>query len=827
MRALASLVAGRRGKWIVFAVWIAAFVGTLAAQLPAKFTDAEENSSTSFLPGDAESTSALRVTEQLNEGDVAPTVIVYRRADGLTPQDRTAIAQDRDRLNAATREFANTTPFAEPQPSRDGTAVLVQNQIKGTGESAGIIDPVERYRELVSEGRGDRGGLAVSVTGPAGVSADAIKVFENINGTLVGAAFLLVIVLLILIYRSPVFWLFPILAVVVAEIAARGFGYGLTEIGVTVNGQSSSILSVLVIGAGTDYALLLVSRYREELRQHQDKHLAMRLAVERAGPAILASGLTVCIALLALTLAKVNGTAGLGPTGAMGVAVAMLVMLTFLPALLTIVGRRRFWPFVPYGPEGAQARDHTPMRPVAPLRPLVARLGPVVTFFVVVLGLAGVASLAGGAVGTGIGQLVAAGVVVVVGRVLWPRLDRRFLRPFELRRSVGRDAADETHGFWRRVGDRVAARPAQVAAITTVVLLVMALGLLNFSTGLTQGNSFRDDVESIQGQELIAQSFPQGQSAPTDIVLPADARGAVPAVARAAAQVEGVAAVPPQPVRAGAPGIQLNAFLQLDPYSTEAFDVIPELRSAVREVAPQALVGGPTAVEYDLREAATRDTLLLIPLILAIVLVILVALLRSLVAPLLLIATVVLSFLAALGVGAVVFDVIFGFPGSDSSLPLFAFLFLVALGVDYNIFLMARVREEAHVRGTREGMLRGLAVTGGVITSAGVVLAGTFAVLGVLPLVFLTQIGFVVAFGVLLDTFIVRSVLVPALVLKVGPKVWWPSPLAREDGRGGRPPGPPHHDDDDSGNGSGNGLGPRGNGHAALDGAVSAGDRTL
>jgi RND superfamily putative drug exporter len=685
-----------RAKWLVFLAWVVTLLAVLGGNLPGRFTEAEDNESSSFLPGDAESTRALQVTERLEGGEIAPTIIVYQREGGLTAADRQLIRQDVAELNEVTRRFANTTPFGSPegprapqpfQVSEDGTTALVANRIRGTGQGSGIIDPVEAYREVVD----GAGGLQAAVAGPAGISADAIKIFEGINGTLVAAAGGLVLVLLVLIYRSPFFWFLPLLAVGVAEVAARGLGWLLTELGVTVNGQSSAILSVLVIGAGTDYALLLVSRYREELRRHEDRHEAMALALRTAGPAIFASGLTVCAALLSLSLAKVNGTAGMGPIGAMGIGTAMLVMLTFLPALLVIVGRRPFWPFVP-----------------------------------------------------------------------------RF----------GAEGADATYGAWQRVGERVAARPRRVAIGVTALLAICALGLLNFSTGLTQGNSFRDEVESIRGQELIASAFPGGQSAPTDIVVRDPAL--VDDVVRAAESVEGVAAVPAAPANAGPAGIQLRAFLAVDAYSTQAYDVIPRLRDAVGEVAPRALVGGPTAIEYDLRQAAARDTILLIPIALVIVFVILVGLLRAIVAPVLLILTVVLSFLAALGVGAIVFDVIFGFPGSDTSLPLFAFIFLVALGVDYNIFLMARVREETLRHGTRDGMLRGVAVTGGVITSAGIVLAGTFAVLGVLPLVFLTQIGFVIAFGVLLDTFLVRSVLVPALVFATGPKVWWPSRLAHE-----------------------------------------------
>jgi putative drug exporter of the RND superfamily len=700
MSSLFAVPAGRLAKWLVALGWLVVVVAIIGANLPGKFADAERNESTSFLPGDAESTKALQVTERLQNGEKAATIIVYRRDGGLTAADRRAIGNDVAELNRITRRFDNSTPFGNPadprsrtpyQLSEDETTALVANQLTGTGEGDDILDPVDAYRKAVSEDRSD--GLQVKVAGPAGISADAIKVFEGINGTLVGAAFLLVIVLLIIIYRSPVFWFFPILAVAFAEITARGIGWALSEAGVTVNGQSSAILSVLVIGAGTDYALLLVARYREELRRHEDKHEAMAIALRRAGPAIFASGLTVCAALLSLSLAKVNGTAGLGPIGAMGIAVAVVVMLTFLPAILLIAGRKPFWPFVP---------------------------------------------------------------------------------------RVGDTAADETHGFWRRVGNGVARKPLTVGLVTGVALLVMALGILNFSTGLTQGNQFRDSVESIEGQDLIAKAFPSGTTAPADIVIPAG--GDVAAVARAAQGVEGVASVPARPVAQDDRATQLAAFLAVDPYSTAAYDVIPRLRDAVHDAAPGALVGGPSAVERDLRVTTESDTRLLVPIALVIVFVILAFLLRALVAPLLLIATVVLSFAAALGVGAVVFDLVFGFPGSDPGLPLFAFIFLVALGVDYNIFLMARVREETLKRGTREGMLRGLAVTGGVITSAGIVLAGTFSVLAVLPLTFLTQLGFVIAFGVLLDTFIVRSVLVPALVLGIGPKVWLPSRLARDDG---------------------------------------------
>ena len=684
MASLLASFSGRRAKWLIAAVWLLATFASFAANLPGKFTDAENNESTSFLPGDAESTKALALTERFQGGELAPLVIVYRRERGLNRSDLAKIAGDRAALNRL--NLRATSKFGPPQRSPDGTAAIMQANVTGDGEADTILDPVDAVRTRVSD---PGGGLEVKVTGPAGYAADQIKVFEGINGALLFAGLLLVLVLLALIYRSPVFLWIPLLAIIFAELATRALGYGLTEAGVTVNGQSSAILSILVLGVGTDYALLLVARYREELRHHEDKHEAMALALRTAGPAIVASGMTVIAALLCLTLADVNGTSGLGPIGALGVAVAMLAMLTLLPAWLLIWGRRAFWPRVP---------------------------------------------------------------------------------------QFGTEGVDETHGTWRRVGDRVARSPRRVWIGTVALLLVLSLGLLNFDNGLTSGNGFRDDVEAVAGQELLALSFPSGANAPTDIVVPDPAR-AQP-VSAAVSAAPGVNAV--REVKRSADGVLLAAVLDPDPFSTEAFDLVPGIRAAAKRAGgDETVVGGGTAVEYDLRRAAARDNKVIVPIALVVVLLILILLLRALVAPIMLIATVILSFAASLGVGAVVFDVVFGFPGSDPSLPLFAFIFLVALGIDYNIFLMARVREETLRHGTREGMLRGLAVTGAVITSAGVVLAGVFSVLGVLPLVFLTEIGFVVAFGVLLDTFVVRSVLVPALTFEIGPKVWLPSKLAK------------------------------------------------
>jgi RND superfamily putative drug exporter len=688
MGSLFAVVAGRRAKWLVLLVWLAIVGVAMGTNLVGKFADAEKNESTSFLPGDAESTKALEVTKRLEGGELAPLVIVYHRDGGLTDSDIEVVARDRAVFNREKfqKKFPAVSNFAKPVFSRDRDAALVIAQIKSDGEAETIIDPVDAVRKRTAN---HSGGLETKVTGGAGYSADAIKVFEGINGTLLLAAFGLVLLLLILIYRSPIFWLFPILAVAFAEIATRALGYGLTTAGVTVNGQSSAILSILVLGAGTDYALLLVARYREELRRHADRHEAMALALRTAGPAIFASGLTVIAALLCLMLADVNGTSGLGPIGALGIAVAMIAMLTLLPALLVIFGRWVFFPFIP-------------------------RYDPA--------------------------------------------------------------ASHEQEGVWRRLGERVAKRPRKVWVGVVALLLVLSLGMLNFDNGLTTANSFRDDVEAVEGQKLLDKSFPSGANAPTDIIVRDLLR--VDAVRTAVQEVDGVVSV--DPAGASSDTILLRAVLEPDPYSTEAFELIAKIRAAAKRAGgPQTLVGGATAVEADLREAAARDTRVIVPIALLVVFLILMVLLRAVLAPLLLIGTVILSFFASLGVGAVVFDLAFGFPGSDPSLPLFAFVFLVALGIDYNIFLMARVREETRTWGTREGMVRGLAVTGAVITSAGIVLAGTFLVLGVLPLIFLTEIGFVVAFGVLLDTFIVRSILVPALVLDIGPKVWLPSSLAK------------------------------------------------
>ncbi len=812
-----TFAAGRRAKWIVFAIWfVAIFVAAGPANLPGKFEDAESNEATSYLPGSAESTAALAATESLQNGEIAPAVIIYRRDSGLTAADRKTIVEDVGKMTskrfpgviadgataAAGGESkgsekalraehlnlppgcgtptttipgqpADYAPFVGPICSTDGKAAIVSAYISANGEGERILDPVQFWRDEISN---PGGGLEVKITGGAGFSADAIEVFEGINGTLLLAAVSLVIFLLIVIYRSPMFFFIPLAAVLFAETLSRSIGYGVSELGVTINGQSSSIMSVLVLGAGTDYALLLVSRYREELHRVDDKHEAMKTALASAGPAIFASALTVIAALLCLMIAKVNGTSGLGPIAAIGIFCAALSGLTLLPALLTIFGRRAFWPFVPHTPGTAPGGDPEPAGSSIIEGSSVGALFKVIVGVLLFILLSPLILL---------NSLLR---LITLGRIpslVFGPLDRAFFTPYEIRRHRKEHASDVTHGFWARLGQRIAVSPKRIAIGSTIVLLILCCGLATFSTDLTSEDSYRSEVESTEGQHLLDKSFPSGTTALTDVVVPD--RAEVPGVKRAVAGVKGVEAVSP-PVAEGDQGVLIQAILEPNPYSTEAFDLVDPIRDAAHSASPGALVGGPTAVEFDVRDAAGWDSTVIPPIILIVVLLILIGLLRAVAAPLILIGTVILSYLAALGVGYFAFDFIFDFPGSDPSLPLFAFVFLVALGVDYNIFLIARAREETIQHGSREGILRSLAVTGAVITSAGIVLAGTFSVLAVLPLTFLTELGFVVAFGVLLDTFLVRSVLVPAIALTAGDKFWWPSALSK--GKTATPPPP-------------------------------------
>ena len=514
--------------------------------------------------------------------------------------------------------------------------------------------------------------------------------FKGIDGTLLYTALAVVIVILLITYRSPVLWLLPVVSSGVALITAEAVIYLLAaHAGLVVNAQSAGILQVLVFGASTDYALLIVARYREELRRHDRRHAAMAEALRRAGPAIIASGSTVIVALLTLFAAELNSTKDLGPVLAIGVAVGMLAMLTLLPALMVIFPRGVFWPYRP---------------------------------------------------------------------------------------SYG-SAEPTSRGVWARVGWSIAPRPRLVWITTAVVLGILALGLTGLKAhGLTAAQGFRGHPDSVIGETVLAQHFPAGAGEP--VIVIGNPSAAAP-LRSAFAATPGIASVTPAAVRAG--HAYLEGTLTAPPDSQAAYATIDRVRAAVHAVpGADALVGGSTAINLDVERASAHDRNVIIPLILVVVLIILGLLLRALVAPLILTATVVLSFAAALGVSAFFFNHVFGFGGADTSFPLFVFVFLVALGIDYNIFLMTRVREEAIRRDARRGALAGLAATGGVITSAGFVLAGTFAALATIPATFLTELGFAVAFGVLLDTIIVRSVLVTALNLDIGRWMWWPSKLAQK-----------------------------------------------
>ncbi|MFE6412414.1 MMPL family transporter [Streptomyces sp. NPDC057837] len=692
---VAHLVCGRRAKWLVVALWLVVLF--VAAPFAMKLTDAQDNDAASWLPGSAESTQVLEASEDFRPEQI-PAIVIYARDSGLTPQDRAEIAEDVRQLKQLSDHGIMGERTRGPVFDRPADPRAAQVFVPITMDEKGwerIAPAVDSIREDVGEGGG---GLAVHITGPGGTSADFAEAFEGIDSTLLFSAMAVVVVMLLITYRSLTLLLVPLIAVVCALFASQALIYLLAEhAGLTVNGQSAGILTVLVFGAGTDYALLLVARYREELRRHEDRHEAMALALHRAGPAVLASGATVVLSMLVLLAAEMNSTRGLGPVAAIGVAVALLAMMSLFPALLVVVGRWIFWPVIPhYG------------------------------------------------------------------------------------------APDPTeHGVWARTGRRIARRPRMTWAVTALALAVCSLGLIQLrAEGISNADAFTGKPDSITGQEVSARYFPAGSGDP--LVIISNQAQAVQ-VGRAVAGTPGVVpqslGLPPGTKPAFEGRVLFEATMTAPADSEAAKQTVERVRDAVHAVPDaDAQVGGGTAALLDMDRATTHDNLLIIPLVLLVVLLILGVLLRALVAPLLLIGTVILSFAAALGISALVFRYVFDYAGEATDFPLFVFVFLVALGIDYNIFLTTRIREEAARQGTRAGVVTGLAATGAVITSAGLVLAGTFAALGTLPMVGFAEIGFAVALGVLIDTFIVRSVLVTSLFLDVGPKVWWPHRLAREDG---------------------------------------------
>jgi putative drug exporter of the RND superfamily len=708
LRRLARVVTGRRTKWFVLVAWILALV--ITQPIGSKLSDVTTDDTESFLPASAESTEVVRLlNSDFPQGETDTGIVVYKRAGGLTAADKQTIAGDAQAIQAAGTDKINIVrppevPFAPgSSPSLVSTDTSVATMVLTTpADFDKEADWGKAIRDITDA---DTGGMQVFLTGGVGFNTDADEVFSDIDTKLLLATVALVLVLLGAIYRSVLVALTPLIVVFFAYTVTQALVYALAKSGATVSSNSTSILIVLMFGVGTDYCLLLVSRYREELRRIDDKHAAMARAVRRAGPAILASGMTVSLAMLTLALADNKNTSSLGPVAAIAVFTAMVAGLTLLPTLLTIFGRRGFWP-----------------------RRSVVEYDPA-------------------------------------------------------------HAAEEHRGLWRRFGDRVLERPAAALLVTGVVFIAGAFGLLAYKVDYSTTSFFKHSVEAVEGFDVLRSAFPAGTLAPTTVLVESSGGPVTPfdinEVESRLRDVNGVASVSDTGLLSTNGRIgEVDAVLSKDPLNKSGLDIVPRMRDAVANLpgGVTALVGGTSAINFDVDEANQRDIEIIVPLALLVMAVILAILLQALVAPLVLLASVILSFACTLGISILIIRYVVGDAGFDSAIPLFAFIFLVALGIDYTIFLMARVREEARRYGTREGMLRALSATGPVITSAGIILAGTFSVLMTLPVSFTFDLGLMVALGILLDTFIVRTIMVPAAVEVLGDKVWWPS-TARAGGR--------------------------------------------
>ena len=679
-----------------------------------KLTSVQENNNSSFLPKGAEATLAADEIKKFSGDDSFnfPTLVLFEgkvnpETLGAITEHMTGVgALQLDGTDAKISDYLAPGQVISVFPSQDGAAILANVPLDGNAISKLLPNDkpvlpavVEALREDVKE-IAEANGVTHYVTGPGGLLGDLFGAFETLDSSLLLTTLGVVAIILIVVYRSPVLWIIPLLSAMFALTTAGGIVYLLAKNDIIdVDGQSQGILSVLVIGAATDYALLLIARYREELHHHENRFDAMRAAYKGVWEPILASGSTVSISLLILLFSQLTNTAGLGPIGAIGIVCAMITILTLLPAFLLVFGRWIFWPRIP--------------------------------------------------------------------------------------RNDGDDHV--MSGTWSKVGGVIGRNPRKAWVISGSVLLLFAFASTTLKAdGIGTVDSFTGNPESVVGQRLLVKHFPGGEGDPTQVVVNVEKIDAVtaaienaPGVTDVSPQLNGipVAGQPLPPVKVVGNRAILNVTLDKAPDSVEAGNDIPEIRRLAHEADSTSLVGGTSAVYFDVRTANDRDNKTIIPIILVVITLILGLLLRSILSAIVLLGTVVLSYFATLGVCALVFNHVFGFAGGDNSFPLFAFIFLVALGIDYNIFLMTRVREESQKIGTRAGVIKGVTVTGAVITSAGIVLAATFAVLGLLPLVPLAELGFAVAFGVLLDTIIVRSILVPALVHEIGPKIWWPSKL--------------------------------------------------
>ncbi|MET7319467.1 MMPL family transporter [Streptomyces sp. NPDC005549] len=670
--------AGRRRAvpWLVLGLWIA--VLAIASPFAAKLGDVQRDRAVDYLPASADSTQVAKIQERLPGGEATEMVLVYHRDAGLTAADRQTAAEQVAEIARAHELTGRPTGI----PSKDGTTLMypVASNEPGTDEKA--RDALVNEVRDVAEG-GD--GLGVEVGGEGALATDASEVYNSLDGPLLYTTAAVVALLLILIYRSPFLWLVPLAVAGMADYLSMGVAYGLNQtFGTAVSGQSSGIMTILVFGVGTDYALLLVSRYREELRRVERPYDAMLAALRGCGPAVLASSGTVAAGLLCLLAADLNSSRGMGPLGTVGVLCALAAMLTLLPAVLVLLGRRVFWPLVP-------RHGSTP----------------------------------------------------------------------KARRSL-----------FSAMGSSAERRPRTVLVGGAVLLGALALGAFALPGGIKQEDSFTTRPEAIAAMETLADAFPESGTQPITVISPTDRADAALTEIRATDGVESAEAG-----RSGGGWTELTVLASTPPQSAAETATIAELRDKL----DGSYVGGPSAQQIDLEDTNARDTAIVVPIVLLSVLLILTVLLRSLVAPLILVAAVVAVWGAALGIGGLVFGPLFGFEGTDPGLGLLSFVFLVALGVDYGIFLMHRMREEAlNGAGPTEAALSALRTTGGVIASAGLVLAATFAVLTSMPMVQLVELGFVIAVGVLLDTFLVRTYLVTSASVALRRRVWWPGRLSRE-----------------------------------------------
>ncbi|EGX56897.1 ABC transporter transmembrane protein [Streptomyces zinciresistens K42] len=669
---------------LLLVVWLVA--GGALGPYAGRLGEVATNDQAAFLPRSAESTEVIEQQRAFRQKETLPLIVLWT---GEGDARVAAARADAGRVLASLSGSPGVAGEISPAiPSKDGLALegVIPLRPDLGDDLAPTLERVKAAAERVP-------GTTVQLAGPAATQADLSDAFAGIDGLLLAVALVVVLVILLLVYRSLLLPLVIIVGSVFALGVACAVVYALAARDIVrVDGQVQGILSILVIGAATDYALLLTARYREELAQQSDRFAAMAAALRQSWAAITASAATVALGLLALLFSDLTNNRALGPVGAIGIAGAVLTSLTFLPAALVLLGRAAYWPAKP--------------------------------------------------------------------------------RPVD----------EEREGIWHKVAALVDRAPRKVWALTLAALLAGAAfaPMLN-SKGVPLDETFVNDAPSVAAQQTLSRHFPAGSGNPAVVVTDA---GRLTEVVKAAQGTEGVASAAAVSA-SGRPGdaplvvggrARIDVTLQAAPDSDAAQETVVRLRTAVHKVqGADALVGGYTAQQYDTLTTAESDRALIVPVVLAIILLILIALLRSLLLPVLLVATVALNFLTTLGVSALVFDNVLGFAGTNPSVPLYGFVFLVALGVDYNIFLMSRVREETLRHGPAQGISRGLVSTGGVITSAGVVLAATFAALGVIPLAFLVQIAFIVAFGVLLDTLVVRSLLVPALVRDIGPRVWWPT----------------------------------------------------